>query len=73
MMMECIFNFLPTYFSIIFLPIGKISKSASLFISHKGPKWCWPIRLQDFKSNISLEQSDEIVYFCVLHVDTKNY
>ena len=73
MMMEGIFNFLPTYFSIIFLPIGKISKSASLFISHKGPKWCWPIRLQDFKSNISLEQSDEIVYFCVLHVDTKNY
>ena len=35
------------------------------------PKWCWPIRLQDFKSNISLEQSDEIVYF--LHVDTRNY
>ena len=63
MMMECIFNFLPAYFSIIFLAIGKISKSVSLFISHKGPKWCWPIRLQDFKSNISLEQSNEIVYF----------
>ena len=63
MMMESIFSFLPSYFSIIFLPKGKISKSVSLFLSHTGPKWCWPIRLQDFKSNISLEQSNEIVYF----------
>ena len=62
-MMESIFSFLPSYFSIIFLAKGKISKSVSLFLSHTGPKWCWQIRLQDFKSNISLEQSNEIVYF----------
>ena len=62
-MMESIFSFLPSYFSIIFLAKGKISKSISLFLSHIGPKQCWPIRLQDFKSNISLEQSDEIVCF----------
>ena len=62
-MMESIFSFLPSYFSIIFLAKGKISKSGSLFLSHIGPKRCWPIRLQDFKSNISLEQSDEIVCF----------
>ena len=54
--MESIFSFLPSYFSIIFLGKGKISKSVSLQSD-------WPIRLQDFKSNISLEQSDEIVYF----------
>ena len=63
MMMESVFSFLPSYFSIIFLAKGKISKSVSLFLSHTGPKWCWPIRLQDFKLNISLEQSNEIVYF----------
>ena len=63
MMMESIFSFLPPYFSITFLAKGKISKSGTLFLSHIGPKWCWPIRLHDFKSNISLEQSDEIVYF----------
>ena len=62
-MMESVFSFLPSYFSIIFLAKDKISKSISLFLSHIGPKWCWPIRLQDFKSNISLEQSNEIVYF----------
>ena len=62
-MMESMFSFLSSYFSIIFLAKGKISKSVSLFLSHTGPKWCWPIRLQDFKSNISLEQSNEIVYF----------
>ena len=62
-MMEFVFSFLPSYFSIIFLAKGKISKSISLFLSHIGPKQCWPIRLQDFKSNISLEQSDEIVCF----------
>ena len=62
-MMESIFSFLPSYFSIIFLAKAKISKSVSLFLSHTGPKWCWPIRLQDFKLNISLEQSNEIVYF----------
>ena len=63
MMMESVFSFLPSYFSIIFLAKGKISKSASLFLRHIGPKQCWPIRLQDFKLNISLEQSNEIVYF----------
>ena len=57
------FSFLPSYFSLIFLAKGKISKSASLFLRHIGPKQCWPIRLQDFKSNISLEQSNEIAYF----------
>ena len=62
-MMESVFSFLLSYFSIIFLAKGKISKSVSLFLSHIGPKRFWPIRLQDFKSNISVEQSDEIVYF----------
>ena len=61
-MMEFIFSFLLSYFSIIFLAKGKISESVSLFLSHIGPKWCWPISKQDFKSNISLEQSDKIVY-----------
>ena len=63
MMIKSVFSFLPSYFSIIFLAKGKISKSVSLFLSHIWPKQCWPIRLQDFKSNISLEQSNEIVYF----------
>ena len=62
-MIESVFSFLPSYFSIIFLTKCKISKFVSLFLRHIGPKWCWPIRLQDFKSNISLEQSNEIVYF----------
>ena len=62
-MMESIFSFLPSYFSIIFLAKGKISKSISLFLSHIGPKRCWPTRFYDFKSNIFLEQSDEVVYF----------
>ena len=44
---------------------SKINKSISLFLSHIGQKRCWAIRLQDFKSDISLEQNDEIVYFCV--------
>ena len=61
-MMESIFSFHPSYFSIIFLANGKISKSVSLFLSYIGPKWCWSIRLQDFKSNISLEQSNKLVY-----------
>ena len=43
-----------------------------MLLSLIGPKWCWPIRLQDFKSNISLEQSDEIVYFCVFKSWEKN-
>ena len=63
MKMESIFNFLPSYFSIIFLAKGKVSKSVNLFLRHVESKWCWPIRLQDFKSNISLVQSNEIVYF----------
>ena len=62
MMMESISNFFPSYFSIIFLAKRKISKSVSLFLSHIGPKRCWPIRFKDFKSNISLEQSGYIVY-----------
>ena len=66
-MMESVFSFLPSYFSIIFLAKGKISKSVSLFLSHIGPKRCWSIRQQDFKSNISLEQSNEIK----LRVDRK--
>ena len=69
--MEFIFSFRPSYFSIIFLAKCKISKSVSLFLSHIGSKWCLPIRLQDFKSNISLEQSDEIAS-AFLHVDTRN-
>ena len=61
MMMESVFSFLPSYFSIILLAKGKISKSVSLFLNHVRPKQS--IRLQDFKSNMCLEQSNEIVYF----------
>ena len=50
-------------FSIILLAKSKISKSISLFLSHIGPKWFLLIRFQDFKSNISLKQRDEIFYF----------
>ena len=63
MMMESIFSFLPSYFSIMFLAKSKISKSTSLLLGHIGPKRCWPIRFQDFKSIISPEQSDVMVYF----------
>ena len=62
MMVESIFSFLPSYFSIIFLAKGKISKSVSLFRCHIVPKRCWPIILQGLKSNKSLEQGDRIVY-----------
>ena len=48
-MMECIFSSISSYFSFIFLAKGKSSKSISLFISHIGPKWSWPIKLQDFQ------------------------
>ena len=62
-MMESVFSFLPSYLFSIFLAKGEISKSAGLFLRNIGPKQCWPITLPDFKSNISLEQSNEIVYF----------
>ena len=55
--------FLVFFHLIIILAKGKISKSVNFFVSHIEPKWCWSIRLLDFKSNISLEQSNEIVYF----------
>ena len=55
--------FLVFFHLIIILAKGKISKSVNLFVSHIEPKWCCSIRLLDFKSNISLEQSNEIVYF----------
>ena len=77
MMRGSVYSFLPSYFSILFSAKGKISKSASLFPIHLGTKWCWSIRLHDFKSNISLEQSNEIVYtfftcrYQKLKVDTK--
>ena len=62
-MMEPVFSFLPSYLSIIFLTKGKISKFAGLFLSNTRPKRCLSIRLQHLKLSISLEQSDEIVYF----------
>ena len=43
-----------------------------MFLIHIGPDWRIEIRLKDFKSNIYLEQSDEIVY-TFLHVETRNY
>ena len=61
--MEFVFSFLPSYFSTIFFVKGKISKSGSLSLSNIGSKRCWPISLQEFKSNISLGKSDDIVYF----------
>ena len=45
------------------LKLKKVVCSVSFFLRHIEPKRCWPIRLQDSKSNISLEQSNEIVYF----------
>ena len=63
MIMESVFSFLSSYFSIIFLVKGKPSQSVSLFLSHIEPKWSWPTTLQDLKSNISLEKSNEMVYF----------
>ena len=73
--MESVFSFLPYiyYFSIILLANAKINKSASLFLSRTGPKWCWPIKQQYFKLNISksIEQSNEIVY-TFSHVDTQH-
>ena len=51
-------------FSFILLLYHSLTKGTiSLFLSHIGPKKCWPARWQDFKSNISLKQSDEMVYF----------
>ena len=70
MIMEFILSFFPSYFSVIFLAKGKISEYISLFLSHLVSKRYCQIRLQDFKSNISPEKSDEIVYF--LHADTGN-
>ena len=68
MMMKSIFSF---FFH--FTSLSPKSKSISLFLSHIRRKWCWPIILQDFKSNIPLEQSDEIVnFFVFLYVDTRN-
>ena len=49
MMMEFVFSFLLSYFSVIFLAKGKISKFVSLFLSNIGPKQRWPIRLLDFQ------------------------
>ena len=62
MRIESIFSFLQ-YLLYHLLAKDKISKSVSLFSSHIWPKQFWPIRFQDFKSNMSLEQSDEIVHF----------
>ena len=45
MMMEPIFSFLPSYFSIIKKAKGKITKSVSLFLGPVGLKWCWPVGL----------------------------
>ena len=58
------------------LKLKKVVCSVSFFLRHIEPKRCWPIRLQDSKSNISLEQSNEIVYFIIcwcqkLRVDRK--
>ena len=47
------------------LKLKKVDCSVSLFLHHIEPKQCWPITLQDSKSNISLEQSNEIVYFII--------
>ena len=59
MMMESVFSF--------FSVKDKVHKSVSFFLSHIGPKRCWPVRLQDFKSKIYLEKSDEIKCEIELH------
>ena len=69
-MMKSIFSFFHLLFQV--LAKRKTSKSVSLFLIHIGPNWYWQIRLKDFKSNICLEQIDEIIY-PFLHVNTKNY
>ena len=65
MTMESVFSFLPSYFSIILLAKAKISKSVIYLVSqsYRAKMVLAIIRLQDFKSNISLEQSNKIVYF----------
>ena len=59
----CIYTYIYIHLCTFCLKLKKFVCSVSLFLSHIGLKRCWPIRLQDFKSNIYLEQSNEIVYF----------
>ena len=59
----CIYTYIYIHLCTFCLKLKKFVCSVSLFLSHIGPKQCWPIRLQDFKSNIYLEQSNKIVYF----------
>ena len=61
MMMEFIFSFLLSYFPIIFLAKGKISKSVSLFLSHTGQKVFGLSDSKILSQYMSLEQSDETV------------
>ena len=62
-MMESIFSFLSSYFSLIFLAKGKNSKSISLFLSHIGPKRSCQSDCRIFTWNISLEQSGNSLFF----------
>ena len=63
MMMESIFSFLSSYFSLTFLAKGKSSKSISLFLSHIHPEQSCQSDGRIFISNISLKQSEEKTYF----------
>ena len=62
-MMESIFSFLSSYFSLIFLAKGKNSKSISLFLSHIGPKRSCQSDCRILIWNISLEQSGNSLFF----------
>ena len=62
-MMESIFSFLSSYFSLIFLAKGKNSKSISVFLSHIGPKRSCQSDCRIFIWNISLEQSGNSLFF----------
>ena len=62
-MMESIFSFLSSYFSLIFLAKGKNSKSISLLLSHIGPKRSCQSDCRISIWNISLEQSGNSLFF----------
>ena len=68
MMIESIFSF----FYLLYHFFSPNVKSVNLLVASHSYRTYWPVRLKDFKSNIYVEQSDEIVS-TFLHVDTRNF
>ena len=50
----------------------EVKSITSVILRDIGRKQIWPIRLQNLKSNISLEENDEIVYFFSMLIQEKN-